>query len=372
MEGKPVEGLLWAPRLDIWYKAHKTQGTFPEKYQGKDLMEIETMLGAVAGSSARLPWKQRTGQLKGHIMQQRFNTVEIEKKTEGNKEYVTYKTPMGSVSEMYLINHDAIEKGLPMQKHLSEHLIKEEKDYEIVEHLYQDITYTPTYEDYIDFENALGDHGVPIVQLDRDPMYLIMQNLIGYNRFFYEFHDHKKKVEHLYQVVCEKAEEYKDIAVNSPAKILLAAYHYDSYMISPQFYDEYMKPYLKPFAVELKKRKKNLGLHADANTRGLLRNVLETEITFIDCFATAPLVKTTFEEAVQVWEDKVVIYGGIPANMLIPSICSIETFEDYLTNLFKTIKTSRCRIILGIADLVMPEADMERVEKISGLVEGFS
>ena len=58
LEGNPVDGLLWAPRLNIWHKAHKKQGTLPEKYQGKDLMEIEKMFGAAAGSSARLAWKQ--------------------------------------------------------------------------------------------------------------------------------------------------------------------------------------------------------------------------------------------------------------------------------------------------------------------------
>ena len=372
IEGKPIDRLIWAPRLKMWYNAHKNQGTLPEKYQGKSLIEIESMLGSVAGSSARISWKQRVPQPNEHFMQQRFNTVVIERKTEGNREVVTYNTPIGSVTETYLLNFEAIEKDMPMQRHLDEHLIKEEKDYEIVEFIYQDITYTPTYDSYLAFEKELGEHGVPIVNLERDPMYLIMQNLLGYNQFFYEFHDHKPRIDRLYEALCKKFEEFKAIALDSPAKILLGAYHHDCRMISPQFFDEYMKPYLKPFAADLRKRGKHLGLHADADTEGLFQNIIESGFTFIDCFATDPIVTTTFEEAVDAWKDQVVIYGGVASNLVIPSICSEGDFDNYLRKLFKTIKEKPCRVLVGIADLVMPNASMNRVEKVGRMVERFS
>ena len=50
LDGKPVDKLLWSPRLQEWYTAHQTQGTLPDEYRGKSLVEIETLLGAVAGS----------------------------------------------------------------------------------------------------------------------------------------------------------------------------------------------------------------------------------------------------------------------------------------------------------------------------------
>jgi len=371
LAGRPVDRLLWSPRLQEWYVAHHTQGTLPEKYQGKDLMEIESMLGAVAGSSARISWKQRVPQPKGHIIQQAFNTVKIEKKTEGNREQILYHTPIGSVTETYLTNPEAGRRGLPMDRHLHEQMIKEEGDYEIVEYIYKDIVYTPNYENYLAFEKRIGESGVPIVNLDRDPMYLIMQNLIGYNRFFYEFYDHRARIDRLYETLCKKFEEFKILAVNSPAKIFLAAYHHDGRMMSPKFYDEYMKPYLKPFASELQKRDKYLGIHADADTKGLFGGILESGITFIDCFATKPIVTTTFEEAVDYWKDSVVIYGGVPSNIIVPSLFSEGDFKRYLDRLFRTIREKPCKVLVGIADNVMPEADMDRVEEVARRVERF-
>ena len=371
MEGKSLGELIWAPRMKLWHDAHERLKTLPEKYNGKSLIEVEKMLGAVAADSARLSWVHRDAQPDGQIMQFNFNTVEVEKKTEGTTETITYKTPIGTVTEAHSINVEAVRKGFPMQKHQSEHLIKEEKDYEIVEYLYKDMTFIPTYENYLEFENSLDNHGVPIVNLDRDPMYLIMQNLIGYNQFFYEFYDRKKKVDHLYEVLCEKAKEFTEIAIHSPAKILLAAYHYDGRMVSPQFYDEYFKPFLKPFAKELIKRDKYIGFHADADVIGLMDTVLDTGLIFMDCFITSPMVSTTLKDALKVWEDKVVIYGGVPSNLLLPSICSDADFEDFLKDMFQTIKDYPCRILLGIADNVMPEVDFSRVERIAEMVENF-
>ena len=47
-------------------------------------------------------------------------------------------------------------------------------------------------------------------------------------------------------------------------------------------------------------------------------------------------------------------------------------FERYLGKLFKTINERSCRVLVGIADNVMPEADMGRVEKVARRVEGFA
>ncbi len=85
IEGKSNDRLIWAPRMKIWHKANKNQGTLPKKYQGKSLIEI-------------------------------------------------------------------------------------------VEYIYQDITYAPAYDGYITFEKEFGDQGVPIVDLERDPMFLITKS----------------------------------------------------------------------------------------------------------------------------------------------------------------------------------------------------
>ena len=368
---KNENSMTWAPRLKLWYETHKKQCTLPNRFNGLDLKSVEKKLGCAAGSTARLAFSSRKGSAHGHIIKPAFKTVNVENRIDKDSRSVIYNTPLGKVVERYSVDYEAVKKGSPMQEYLIEHMIKDEKDYEIVEYIFRDIVYQSNYENYKIFENELGNHGIPIVLLYLDPMYLIMQELIGFNRFFYEFYDNKKRVEKLYMVLFNKFNDIQELAVNSPAKLFIAAGHYDFNMISPAFYDEYMKPYLKTFSEKLRNRNKILGIHADADTKGLLFNLLDTGIQFMDCFVTAPMVTVTLREALNVLKDEVIIYGGIPSNILEPHTYTYNDFERYLIDLFETIKDTKCRIILGVADNVMPSADIDRIEQISKMVKEF-
>lgn len=67
-----------------------------------------------------------------------------------------------------------------------------------------------------------------------------------------------------------------------------------------------------------------------------------------------------------------VIWGGIPSTLVCPTSCSKVEFEAYLTDLFQLLASRPTRIILGVADNVMPEADISRIARVTELVEAFS
>jgi len=305
LNGKKIDKMLWAPRLKLWYEYNQKKGSLPNSYRGLKLIEIEKKLGAKAGSTARLRFNHRH-QLpmfpdytyQGHVVKSKFRSIKVEVKKSNNKQQIIYKTPIGDVSEIYGISE------MGFENYLVENLIKKDEDYEIVKYVYDDIKYISDYESYNNFNNELGEHGVPLLSLYYDPMFLIMDELLGYNRFFFELNDNKKKVEDLYEFLCNKFLELQDVVLQSPAKLVMGAIHYDSKIISPSFYNEYMKPYLKPLAQELKKRNKMLAFHADADSRNLMNDILETGIEYADCFLCAPMASITFEEALDIWEPK--------------------------------------------------------------------
>ena len=57
-------------------------------------------------------------------------------------------------------------------------------------------------------------------------------------------------------------------------------------------------------------------------------------------------------------ENLLYLLAGKPSNILIPSICSKPEFEAHLNRTFQTLKVKPCRVLLGVSDNVMPEADM--------------
>ncbi len=85
-----------------------------------------------------------------------------------------------------------------------------------------------------------------------------------------------------------------------------------------------------------------------------------------ECFVTAPMVPTTLAEARAAWGDRVIIWGGVPSVILEPQFSAAE-FEAYLREIFAVVGDGAA-FILGVADNVMPGAEIERVRRITEMV----
>ena len=130
-----------------------------------------------------------------------------------------------------------------------------------------------------------------------------------------------------------------------------------------------MLPHFRSFADRLHARGKYLAYHADADSSLLLDLIKQAGFDMADCFATAPMVPVTIEQARRAWGKDVIIYGGIPSVILCDPVGE-EEFESHLRHLFHDIAPGDA-FMLGIADNVMPEAKLERLERISEMVEQF-
>ena len=129
----------------------------------------------------------------------------------------------------------------------------------------------------------------------------------------------------------------------------------------------------KSFAVELVVEAGRLTgvlvCHADADTSRILGLIREAGFHMAECFVTAPMVPMTLSEARATLGTDVIIWGGIPSMMLCDPISDGE-FETYMRDVFRTIAPGDA-FILGVADNVMPESKLERVERVSEMVEAY-
>jgi hypothetical protein len=353
--GGSPDRIPWIPRLQIWYEAHRHRGTLPDKYQGWSLREIECDLGM--GTPAR----------EAKIFHTELRDVEVRTQQREDATVTEYVTPVGAVSTLHRLTKELKQIGIGGLE--VEHLIKGPADYPVVEYLIQHTEIVPTFQEYLAFEQAVGEDGLPLVYIGQDPMNRILQELIGYNNAFYHLHDYKEQVLHLYEVLKEQAMQIQEVALNSPATLIMHGEHFDSMMTPPPIFREYMLPYFRPFAERLNERGKLLVGHADADTRLLLDLIKAAGFDLLECFVTSPMVSVTLEEARAVFGTDVIIWGGIPSVMLCDPV-SDQVFEDYMLSLFRTIAPGDA-FILGVADNVMPEAKFERIARVSELVEEY-
>ncbi len=356
LDHRRPDRIPWIPRLELWYQAHRLRGDLPEPYRGWTLRQIERDLGI--GTPAREGCVFRTG-LQG---------VEVSQEELDGETITHYRTPRGRVSTRHRGSR-TLEHGGIVARMQVEHLIQGSEDYPAVEYLIEHTEIIPTYEEYLAYEAEIGEDGYPLVSIGPDPMYRILQDLIGFNQAFYHLADYPRQVMHLYAVLKEQAQRIQQVVLESPARLIQHGEHFDSVMTPPPLFAQYMLPHFQDFAQKLHARGKALACHADADTSQLLDLIKEAGFDMAECFVTAPMVKVTLEQARQAFGSQVILWGGIPSVLLCDPVTEDE-FEQYMAGLFRAIAPGEA-FILGVADNVMAEARFERILRIGELVKEF-
>ena len=357
LSGERPDNIPWIPRLLLWYNAHKKADTLPERYRGWSLRDIERDLGL--GTPART----------GRVFRSELRDVEIRERQVGEMDrLVEYITPVGTVSERF--RSSQVLRDTAIQDAQVEFMLKRREDYAVVEYIVEHTRYTPTYEAYSEYEREIGDDGYPLVSCGDCPFHHWMLKLIGYNNAYYHLEDYAREVEQLVDLMEQRDKETVwPLIADSPARLILHGTHFSSDFTPPPVFEQYILPYYQELSALLHSRGKTLALHADNDTRMILSHIEQAGYGMVECFATHPMVKTTMEEARATWEDRVIIWGGVPS-VILEDTYSEEQFEAYMQGLFRSIGSGEA-FILGVADNVMPGAKIERLRRITHMVEEF-
>ena len=354
LAGDAPDRVPWIPRIGIWYEAHKRAGTLPEEYRGRALREVERdVFGGTAGRD-------------GVIYRTRLRDVEVRTRQTGPMETLTeYVTPVGTVSTQVRGTESLRRQGIMDAQ--TGFMLKRREDYAVVEWLIEHTDYLPAYEEYAAYEREVGDEGYPTVNCGDCPFHHWMMTLAGYNEAFYHLDDFPNEVERLLAVMTDRFKEtvWKHMA-DSPARLLRHGYHLSSQMTPPALFRRYILPYYRELTPRMRARGKVVALHADNDTRLILKLIEEAGFGMAECFVTSPMVETTLAEARAAWGDRVIIWGGVPSAILEPAFTD-EQFEACMDEVFRVIAPGKA-FILGIADNAMPGSDIRRIRRITQMV----
>ena len=355
MAGGSPDRIPWIPRLKLWYDAHMRRGTLPAEYRALSLREIERDLRL--GTPAR----------DGTIFRTALRDVEVHTDVRGSEVHTRYVTPAGILSTLHRASETLDEAGI--QGREMQYLIKGPADYPAVEYLIRHTEIIPTYVEYLAYEEETGEDGVPLVSIGQDPMSMFLLELAGYNTAFFHLRDYPDLVHHLLGVLTEQAHVIQQVTLDSPARLILHGAHFQTQFTPPRLFRKYMLPYFVPFAERVHERGKLLVCHADADTSRILDLIKAAGFDMAECFVTAPMVPMTLARARAAFGNDVIIWGGIPSTMLCDPVTDSQ-FEAHMRDLFRTIAPGDA-FILGVADNVMPEAKIERVARVSEMVEEY-
>ena len=184
--------------------------------------------------------------LPGYPYRAELTGVEREVKKEGDSTCVIYHTPLGSVSCRILYTEEMRKAGASITW-ISEHVIKEPKDYKVLGYIFRNIKITPDYENYLEFQKRVGERAFAPARglASAGPRQHIMRDFLDATQFYLEMHDHPKEMRQL----CEEMEPFYDrlfqILAEAPAEVVFHGSNFDEMITYPPFFRDHIMPYLQ-------------------------------------------------------------------------------------------------------------------------------
>ncbi len=355
MEGRSPDRIPWIPRPLLWHEAQLRRGTLSDQFSGLSLREIEHRL--------RMGTPARDGAV---FTTEQTGDVEITTRQEGESQVTEYRTPAGTVTTRRRTSDELEAVGITGLE--IEHMIKSPADYDAVEYLIEHTAIHNTYGSYLEYEAEIGDDGYPLVSAGDCPFHHYLQKLAGYELGYYHLNDHRDRVERLLEKMEElDRERLWPVVADSPARLILHGVHFDSMMTPPPFFEKYITPYYRDFSDLLHESGKVLSMHADNDSSLILDQIRDAGFDMVETFTTEPQVRCTLAQARQTWKNDVIIWGAVPCVILEEAYGEAE-FERYMRSIFETVAPGDA-FILGVADNIMPDALVSRLERIADMVE---
>lgn len=369
---EPADRLPYSIRMDQWYNWHAIHGTLPEEYRDRNPCDIVRSLGGAIQNRHRFIDVAATGPAareKRLICQEHYKGVEVRVSRQslgsGRKETVTeYVTPVGTLSRREEFNPQGSETFFETEK-----LFKSERDYPALDYLFENTEVTPSYEFHLKMVEEVGEDGLEVIQWRNSPTHYLMQVIMGYDKFYYELHDHPDKVEHLLHLIEDLERRKLQIAADCPSSPVIRIGGNWSDSIHVPVWRKYMVPWFREATEFLHQKGKLVLGHIDGEMKRLVPMFVETGIDVAEACTPAPMTSVTVKELREAWGEKVTIWGGVPSVMLEPTY-SDEEFDDFVMNLFWDIQPGY-NFIVGMGDNVPVAAVFRRVGRIAELVEKY-
>ncbi len=353
LRGEQPDQLPWAGDMDYWaYYLIKT-GQKPEGFiQSDDYIQWHRDLGVGFYLQGYFPYKQF------------FDNCEVIEWNEGHRKYKKIKTHLGSVRECWEYIPSSFSEG-PV-----EHFLKSEADLPIMKHIYQNTRFEPDYDYAIKRKQQVGDQGVVLCYLPKSPFMHLLALEAGIMSLTMIAMMVPGELQELLDVMKKAFDQAAQIAVDSPAEVLMIPENLSSEMVGPDFFEKYMRAYQEEWTTKIREAGKYSFIHIDGTLRGLLKQEASVGFSVLEALTPDPVGDLKIEELSDfVGDSKSILWGGIPGVYFTPNT-SDEEFERHVKQVI-SIMVKEPRYVLGVADQVPPDGLESRVKRVMELVEEY-
>ena len=375
LKGETPDRLPWYGDLSYWYTSMVRLERIESKYLGLDgLMRLHIDLGVGyyhLGVETNIPvfnectckviFKRDKGyetygriQFKGYVIEENKDNYDIIR---------IISTPHGELREIYKYIQETATWAH------KEKLVKTVSDLKAYKFWIENTDYKADYIQANKVKKAVGNQGFTMAWYPKSALMQMITEDIGVANTVNFWMDQRDMFEDLIKALETRGEKAGRIALGSPAEVLMPPENFSSDIVGKNFFDLYLKSYYEDSNKKIKEAGKYSANHLDGYLKGLLKDVIATGFSIIEAMTPKPVGDLPIEEFKNYLDRDVVLMGGIPGAYFAKDVDDHE-FERHVKEVIK-VMTSEPRYALGIADQIPFDGIIDRVKKVSELVEEY-
>ncbi len=336
-----------AMRLDLWFNHAKATRALPSEVAGMSCAEIEDHLGFC-----------RSARFRNYIA---INSQTYPKSvsTSGGDATTTFTFGGKTLASLTRLTLDMKQTGMrPL--HVT-YPVEVERDYHLMADFYASAEARFDEEGFVAFDKETGGKGLPMLILGSCPFHELMLNLVGYEKFYFDYFDNPEAVDILFQSMNTfYRKTIWPVVASSKATLVLHGNHFSHDMTPLPLFRKYFVPYYTDFCRLMHAHGKYVAFHCDDSLGELAPLIPEIGFDVADCLATAPLVDETLDDYFELWKGRVVCWGGLPSTVFSPE-CPMDDYKRYVDEVICAAR-NRNDFIVGASDNVMPGSQWEKLE----------
>jgi hypothetical protein len=186
-------------------------------------------------------------------------------------------TPFGDLTQLC----EQAEYQLPW---VLEHYFKSPEDYKRLLFYIRDTVVRPDYPSVANLEESLGDDYVVRDQIPLEPLQALISDLMGAERFGYEWMDNRDEILTLYAALVEVNRKVYPIVADGPLGIANYGGNVIPQLVGVDAFTRYYAPHYDEAAEILHKTNTLIGCHLDGDNSPILHEMACTQLDYIEAY----------------------------------------------------------------------------------------
>jgi hypothetical protein len=344
LSGEAAASPFFLPDLTLWYAWRKKYKALPAPWQSWSLPQICRAMGLPIWHTVR-PWQVSTPGLA-------VTTTET-----GSERVIRGQAPSGELTARWQVGPD----GDWWQ---TEYLVKSEADFAAAIELAQARTYTLDDSHLAPALAEVGDDGVVALELPRRPYADILHEFLGWSEGLMFLAD--PAVAEINQILEGKIQALVEQVALLPAPVVLSPDNLDGQFIPPRTFDQFLTHSYAQTAQTLHRHNKRLVVHVGGPVKHLLPKLAQAGADCVEGVSGPPQGDVMLTEARETAGPQITLWGGIAQDYLLNTY-SPDKFEAAVAAAAQ-VAAADSRAIIGIADRVPVDVNLERLQQIARLM----